>query len=220
MGKELAISTPKALVICLLAFNLELEANYTCRKLKHDIIIDHLVSLVWHVWWKHLTDFIHVYLKLQLLPFCIPLTMSCHVMLTYNLNRHFRRDLKLYVKQIPCKVALIHDSLNMEVLRNHTLNQTDVVGQKPSYPSMSKPVPLSNLHFGENIEQSEISDRTYSWTPISIENSSSGHLMPSFTLKPEEYNFSSSKLEKSGNSVCLQFYISWHILYVAFHVQF
>ncbi|TYH72566.1 hypothetical protein ES332_D05G263700v1 [Gossypium tomentosum] len=117
---------------------------------------------------------------------------------TYNaawvfLDRHFRRDLKLYVKQIPCKVALVDDSLNVEVLRNHTLSQTDVVGQKPSYPSVSKPVPP----FGENIEQSEISVRSYSWTPISIENSSSGHLMPSFTLKSEEQNFSSSKLEKS-----------------------
>ncbi|MBA0566205.1 hypothetical protein Golob_011046, partial [Gossypium lobatum] len=50
---------------------------------------------------------------------------------TYNaawvfLDRHFRRDLKLYVKQIPCKVALVDDSLNVEVLRNHTLSQTDV----------------------------------------------------------------------------------------------
>ncbi|MBA0720956.1 hypothetical protein Golax_008548 [Gossypium laxum] len=117
---------------------------------------------------------------------------------TYNaawvfLDRYFRRDLKLYVKQIPCKVALVDDSFNVEVLRNHTLSQTDVVGQKPSYPSVSKPVP----QFGENIEQSEISVRSYSWTPISIENSSSGHLMPSFTLKSEEQNFSSSKLEKS-----------------------
>ncbi|TYH18261.1 hypothetical protein ES288_A05G256200v1 [Gossypium darwinii] len=113
------------------------------------------------------------------------------------LDRHFRRDLKLYVKQIPCKVALVHDCLNVEVLRNHTLSQTDVVGQKPSYPSMSKPVTPSNFQFGENIEQSEISVRSYSWTPISIENSSSGHLMPSFTLKSEEQNFSSSKLDKS-----------------------
>ncbi|MBA0787702.1 hypothetical protein Gotri_026140 [Gossypium trilobum] len=121
---------------------------------------------------------------------------------TYNaawvfLDRHFRRDLKLYVKQIPCKVALVDDSLNVEVLRNHTLSQTDVVGQKPSYPSVSKPVP----QFGENIEQSEISVRSYSWTPISIENSSSGHLMPSFTLKSEEQNFSSSKLEKSASVI-------------------
>ncbi|KAE8727849.1 ATP-dependent zinc metalloprotease FtsH-like isoform X1 [Hibiscus syriacus] len=35
---------------------------------------------------------------------------------------------------------------------------------------MSKPVPLSNFNVGENIDQSEISCRSYSGTPISTEN--------------------------------------------------
>ncbi|XWS25045.1 hypothetical protein CRYUN_Cryun27aG0037200 [Craigia yunnanensis] len=106
------------------------------------------------------------------------------------LDRHLRRDLKLY-KQIPCKVALVHDSLNVEVLRNHTISETDAVGHKLFY-SMSKSVPLSNFHVSENIDQSE----------ISLRSSKSGHLMPSFSLKSEEHNFpsdfgSSSKQEKS-----------------------
>ncbi|KAE8684509.1 pentatricopeptide repeat-containing protein [Hibiscus syriacus] len=85
------------------------------------------------------------------------------------LDRQLRRDLKLYIKQIPCKVALVHDSLNVEVLRNHTVNVIEVAGNKHFY-SMSKPVPLSNLNVGENIDQLEISCRSYSWTPISTEN--------------------------------------------------
>ncbi|XP_039022048.1 uncharacterized protein LOC120154335 [Hibiscus syriacus] len=95
--------------------------------------------------------------------FCVTFTMA------YNLNRQLRRDLKLYIKQIPCKVALVHDSLNVEVLRNHTVNVIEVAGNKHFY-SMSKPVPLSNLNVGENIDQLEISCRSYSWTPISTEN--------------------------------------------------
>ena len=107
--------------------------------------------------------------------------------MTYNLNRHLKRDSK-YVKQIPCKVALVHDSLSVEVLRNHTISETDAVEQK-MFHSMSKPVPLSNFHVSENIDQSEISLRSYCSTMSSIENSKSGHLMPSFTLKSEEHNF-------------------------------
>ncbi|XWS23645.1 hypothetical protein CRYUN_Cryun28dG0032700 [Craigia yunnanensis] len=116
------------------------------------------------------------------------------------LDRHLGRDLK-YVKQIPCKVALVHDGLSVEVLRNHTISETDAVEQK-MFHSMSKPVPLSNFHVSEIIDQSEISLRSSYSTMSSIENSKSGHLMPSFTLKSEEHNFSSdfgssSKQEKS-----------------------
>ncbi|XVE55241.1 hypothetical protein DITRI_Ditri03aG0143400 [Diplodiscus trichospermus] len=106
------------------------------------------------------------------------------------LDRHLRRDLKLYVKQIPCKVALVHDSLNVEVLRNHTVSETEAVEHKHFY-SMSKPVPLSNFHISGNISQSEISLRSYCLSMSSSENSKSSHLMPSFTLKSEEHNFSS-----------------------------
>ena len=127
--------------------------------------------------------------------------------MTGNLNRHLKRDLKLYGRQIPCKVALVHDSLNVEVLRNHTISETDVVEHKLFY-SMSKPVPQSNFLVSENIDQSEISLRSNSLTMSSYEISKRGHLMPSFSLKSEEHNFpsdfgSSSKQEKSGNSAGL-----------------
>ncbi|KAK8580204.1 hypothetical protein V6N13_143325 [Hibiscus sabdariffa] len=87
------------------------------------------------------------------------------------LDRHLRRDSKLYDKQIPCKVAFVHDNLNVEVLRNHTVSKTEVAGNK-QFNSMSKPVPLSNVHVSENINQSEISSRSYPWTPVSIESRS------------------------------------------------
>ncbi|XP_004292627.1 PREDICTED: proline-rich receptor-like protein kinase PERK13-like [Fragaria vesca subsp. vesca] len=58
------------------------------------------------------------------------------------LDRHIRRDLRFYLKQIPCKVALIQDSLAVEVLRLHTTDDTDTIEHKTFF-SLSKPVPLS-----------------------------------------------------------------------------
>ncbi|XVE60217.1 hypothetical protein DITRI_Ditri05aG0110200 [Diplodiscus trichospermus] len=121
------------------------------------------------------------------------------------LDRHLGRDFKSYVKQIPCKVALVQDNLNVEILRNHTTSKIDAVGHKLFY-SMSKPVPLSNFHDSENTDQSEISLRSYSLSMSSFGTSKSSHLMPSSTLKLGEHNFSSdlgssSKQEKSGTHI-------------------
>ncbi|XVF64437.1 hypothetical protein PTKIN_Ptkin09bG0169600 [Pterospermum kingtungense] len=121
------------------------------------------------------------------------------------LDRHLRRDLRLYIRQIPCKVALVQDNLNVDVLRNHTISETGVVEHKLFY-SMSKPVPLSNFNVSENISQSEISVRSYSLTTSSSESYKSSHSMPSITLKSEEHNFSSvfgssSKQEKSDTHI-------------------
>ncbi|KAK5840414.1 probable receptor-like protein kinase At5g18500 [Gossypium arboreum] len=118
------------------------------------------------------------------------------------LDRHLRRDLKLYLKQIPCKVALVQDSLNVDVLRNHTISEPDIGDQKVYSMSKSKPVPPSNFHFTENIDPSETSSRRYSLSTSYLESSKSGLFTPSSTLKSEEHNFlsdfgSSSKLEIS-----------------------
>ncbi|XP_022765893.1 cold-responsive protein kinase 1-like [Durio zibethinus] len=71
------------------------------------------------------------------------------------LDRHLRRDLKFYVKQIPCKVALVQDSLNVDIMRNQTISATDDVEHKEFY-SMSRPVPLSNLHIRENKQRTAL----------------------------------------------------------------
>ncbi|KAF5175804.1 Inactive protein kinase [Thalictrum thalictroides] len=55
------------------------------------------------------------------------------------IDRQLRKDLKFYLKHIPCKVALIQDSLSVEPLRLSNSTNTDVIEQKFSY-SVSKPV--------------------------------------------------------------------------------
>ncbi|KAK6277233.1 hypothetical protein POUND7_017556 [Theobroma cacao] len=106
------------------------------------------------------------------------------------LDRHLRRDLKLYAKQIPCKVALVQDSFNVEVLRNYTIRETDAVGHKV-FNSMSKPVPLLNVHGSDNMDHSESSCRNNSLSITSLDHFKIGHSMPSFTLKSQQNNFSS-----------------------------
>ncbi|EEF42047.1 Serine/threonine-protein kinase PBS1, putative [Ricinus communis] len=65
------------------------------------------------------------------------------------LDRHLRRDLKFFLKQIPCKVALIQDNLSVVLKRPHFTNETDPIEHKPFY-SMSKPVPLLNPQEEDN----------------------------------------------------------------------
>ncbi|KAL5846382.1 hypothetical protein ACOSQ3_009906 [Xanthoceras sorbifolium] len=125
------------------------------------------------------------------------------------LDRHLRRDLRFYVKQIPSKVALIQDSLAVEVLRSHTTNEsTDAMEQKLFY-SLSKPVvSQSNFHGGhdQNIEQSDTSSGSYLLSNSNLERSNTliRNSMSSSTYRSSQENYfsldfgSSSMQEKSG----------------------
>ncbi|XP_062023779.1 probable serine/threonine-protein kinase PBL3 [Rosa rugosa] len=119
------------------------------------------------------------------------------------LDRHIRRDLSFYLKQIPCKVALIQDSLAVEVLRPHTTDDTDTIEHKTFF-SLSKPVPLSIFQATGNYEQSIITCSGYSLS-VGLESSEmpKSNLTPSSTYQPREYGSSldigtSSKNENSG----------------------
>ncbi|KAM1537418.1 hypothetical protein PS1_002352 [Malus domestica] len=68
------------------------------------------------------------------------------------LDRHLRRDMRFYLKKIPCKVAIIQDSLAVDVVRPHTTDDTDTMEHKLFF-SLSKPVPLSNYQSNRNNEQ-------------------------------------------------------------------
>ncbi|KAA8538342.1 hypothetical protein F0562_027835 [Nyssa sinensis] len=123
------------------------------------------------------------------------------------LDRHLRRELRYYLKQIPCKVALILDNLSVEVLRPYTTADTDNVEHKLFF-SMSKPVPLSAVQDKENIEQSVISIRSYAASISSLESSDmlNSNLASSFTYRSREHSFpssddfgSNSKQVKSGS---------------------
>lgn len=130
------------------------------------------------------------------------------LLMTFYLSRHLRRDLKLYLKQIPCKVALVQDSLIVDVLRNHTISEPDIGDQKVYSMSKSKPVPPSNSHFTEQNDSSETSSRRDSLSTSYLESSKTSLFTSSSTLKSEEHNLlsgfgSSSKQEISGKQAIL-----------------
>ncbi|XP_037491557.1 serine/threonine-protein kinase PBS1 isoform X2 [Jatropha curcas] len=102
------------------------------------------------------------------------------------LDRHLRRDLKFYLKQIPCKVALIQDNFSVQLKKSQTMNETDPMEHKYFY-SMSKPVPLLNSQSDENEGQTEITCRSYSYMS-SIDSSDMSRTNPSYGSR--EHNFS------------------------------
>ncbi|KAK3426281.1 hypothetical protein EUGRSUZ_F02764 [Eucalyptus grandis] len=79
------------------------------------------------------------------------------------LDRHLRRDLRFYLKQIPCKVAIIQDSLSVDVLRPETAIDTDSMEHKSFY-SITKSVLSVASQVGEITEQSNIYHGTESLT--------------------------------------------------------
>lgn len=125
-------------------------------------------------------------------------------------HRHIRRDLRFYLKQIPCKVALIQDSLAVEVLRLHTTDGTDTIEHKTFF-SLSKPVPLSISQANGIFEQSIITCSSYS-ASVGLESSEmlKPNLTPPSTYQLREYSSSldlgtSSKNEKSGTKFAYAF---------------
>ncbi|CAL5384609.1 unnamed protein product [Camellia sinensis] len=118
---------------------------------------------------------------------------------------HLRQDLRFYLKQIPSKVAIIHDNLFVEVLRPYTTTDTNNVEHRVVY-SISKPVPLLAVQENENNERSIISCRSFPTSISSMESSDmlKNSLASSFAHRSREHSFSSgdfgstSKQEKSA----------------------
>ncbi|KAJ0086735.1 hypothetical protein Patl1_08191 [Pistacia atlantica] len=65
------------------------------------------------------------------------------------LDRHLRRDQGFYLRQIPSKLALIQDSLDVEILRSKTTNETDALIEHESLDSdlMSSSIYGSRGHY-------------------------------------------------------------------------
>ncbi|XP_059453416.1 probable serine/threonine-protein kinase PBL8 [Corylus avellana] len=105
------------------------------------------------------------------------------------LERHLRRDLRFYLKQISCKIASIQDSFSVDVLRPHSTSDTDDIEHKL-----------------ENSDQSVISCRSYNPLPHSYQESSimfKSNLMGSSSYRSQEHKFSqdfppSYKQKESG----------------------
>ncbi|KAI5589322.1 hypothetical protein BDE02_05G154700 [Populus trichocarpa] len=121
------------------------------------------------------------------------------------LDRHLRKELRFYLKQIPCKVALIQDNLSVVIEKPHTTAETDALEQKLFY-SMSKPVPVLNSPTNESYKQSVISSGSFSSFFNSLESSDMpASLLPSSSYRSHEHKNSldfgsSAKPEKSAPS--------------------
>ncbi|KAI4320596.1 hypothetical protein MLD38_034058 [Melastoma candidum] len=60
------------------------------------------------------------------------------------LDRHFRKDSKFYIKQIPCKVAIIQDSLTVDVLRPEPLGESSPIEHRSFYSVSKIVLPIAN----------------------------------------------------------------------------
>lgn len=81
------------------------------------------------------------------------------------LDRHLRRDLRFYQKEIPCKVALVQDSLSVEILESET------EPEPKSFYSITKSVRSVARHVAEITEQPDISYGTASLSNDAIQGS-------------------------------------------------
>ncbi|XP_031271242.1 uncharacterized protein LOC116129664 isoform X1 [Pistacia vera] len=116
------------------------------------------------------------------------------------LDRHLRRDQRFYLKQIPSKLALIQDSLAVQILRSHTTNETDALIEHKLVYSMSESVPQQNTQPAENPDQQSISSiKSYP----QIHGSSDSDLISSSIYGSREHCFpwTHSKQEKSGQQL-------------------
>lgn len=124
--------------------------------------------------------------------------------MTFNLNRHLRRDMRYHLNKIPCKVALVKDDLSVDIWRSHNAHDTNVTATKPVF-SLSKFVSLSDCHSMQEIEQSIISCKSY---PHSLASSDSSGTIKSYSTNSYAnsslHSGSSSKHERSGQDPSLK----------------
>ncbi|KAH7519712.1 hypothetical protein FEM48_Zijuj08G0066400 [Ziziphus jujuba var. spinosa] len=122
------------------------------------------------------------------------------------LDRHLRRDMRFYLKQMPCKVALIQDNFNVDVAKCHFTGDKDVVEHK-FVCAMTKPVPMfrgqGNYSF-EGEGQSTVTCPSYPMSYNSVESEMlKSNLLTSSSFRSRDFNSSKdaqpfSMQEKSG----------------------
>ncbi|KAL9173119.1 hypothetical protein ABFS82_03G092500 [Erythranthe guttata] len=110
---------------------------------------------------------------------------------TYNaswviLDRHLRKESRFYLKNIPCKLALVLDNLSLEILRPYcSKKEIDYIEDKHFY-SLAKRVPLPPVSDNENNEQSQSTITiSYNESTTSIESSNIAKDLISFSSQDE-----------------------------------
>lgn len=113
--------------------------------------------------------------------------------------------MRFYLKQIPCKIAIVLDNLSLDCVRPYPAADTDAIDHK-LFISMSKNVPLPTS-IDENGEQCVVSLRSYSASMGSLKSSDvlKSNFLPAFTYTLKDQSSSSenelgpiSKQDKAG----------------------
>ncbi|KAK6131993.1 hypothetical protein DH2020_034267 [Rehmannia glutinosa] len=117
------------------------------------------------------------------------------------LNRHLRKELRFYLKNIPCKVALVLDNFSLEVLRPYYSDKATVNIEHKLYYSLSKLVPILPAEYNANNEQSFVSP-SYRGSLSSQESSDSekSSFASSVTSKSKEQNTNPKVESESDDS--------------------
>ncbi|KAG8378171.1 hypothetical protein BUALT_Bualt08G0110200 [Buddleja alternifolia] len=123
------------------------------------------------------------------------------------LDRHLRKELRFYLKNIHCKVALILDNFSLQILRPYYIDKEMEYIEDKQFYSLSKTVPLPPVSDNENNEQS-VSIVSYhgSMTSLEISDLATSISLSSFKSNANEYSLSSQdesgsnpKQDESGN---------------------
>lgn len=115
--------------------------------------------------------------------------------------------MKFYLKQIPCRVAVVHDSFSVEVSKPYFSSAKDVVEHK-FVCAMSKPVPVFSGQVTYNNEQSITTCQSYSMSYSSQETSHMfrRNISNSSSLGSRDF----PNQEMSGKKACIIFHTYTH----------
>ncbi|KAG8378172.1 hypothetical protein BUALT_Bualt08G0110300 [Buddleja alternifolia] len=125
------------------------------------------------------------------------------------LDRTLRKELRFYLKHVPCKVALVLDNLSLEILRPYHSDKATVNIEHKRFYSLSKLVPQSHYEYNSNDEQTIISPSHHE-SISSQQSSDSGKssVVSSLTSISKEQSFFSpgefgenTHLEKSDSNI-------------------
>ncbi|KAF3440132.1 hypothetical protein FNV43_RR18410 [Rhamnella rubrinervis] len=114
--------------------------------------------------------------------------MSCNAAWVI-LDRHLQRDMRFYLKHIPCKVALIQDGFSVAVSKSDFTSDQEVVEHK-FVCALSKPVPAFSSLSNYNNEQSVFNCQNFSFSYSSLETSGmlKSNLTNSSTFRSQDFN--------------------------------
>ncbi|KAL1543755.1 non-specific serine/threonine protein kinase [Salvia divinorum] len=118
-------------------------------------------------------------------------------------DRPLRKELRYYLKHIPCKAALVLDNFSLQILENEYSNKETEHFDNKQFYSLSKPVPLPPVSDNEN--EQPVNTTNYHISPESSDTASIWPLSFSSNSKEESIVSHSEsqpnpKKEDSGNT--------------------